>query len=53
LEVVDVEPAHADYDRRLVLVRTDQHVAWRGDALPEDVGAMLDVLRGARVAPTG
>jgi 2-polyprenyl-6-methoxyphenol hydroxylase-like FAD-dependent oxidoreductase len=49
LVVVEVDAAEArDYDRTLVLVRTDQHVAWRGDALPDDTGTMIEVLRGAR-----
>jgi hypothetical protein len=30
-----------------VLVRPDGHVAWRGDSLPADVGALLDTVRGA------
>ena len=34
------------YGAKLVLVRPDGHVAWRGDALPRDAGAMLDVVRG-------
>jgi hypothetical protein len=50
LTLVDLQCA-ADatklYDRRLVLVRTDQHVAWRGDALPDDVAGLVDTLRGA------
>ena len=37
VEVVDVETSGSNgaYDRKLILVRTDQHVAWRGDALPD------------------
>jgi 2-polyprenyl-6-methoxyphenol hydroxylase-like FAD-dependent oxidoreductase len=50
LAVVDLEGA-ADaarlYDRRLVLVRADQHVAWRGDELPAGVSGLIDLLRGA------
>jgi hypothetical protein len=34
----------------LVLVRPDRHVAWRGDAEPEDALELIDHLRGARVA---
>jgi 2-polyprenyl-6-methoxyphenol hydroxylase-like FAD-dependent oxidoreductase len=35
------------YQRRLVLVRPDGHVAWRGDALPRDPLAIIDRTRGA------
>ncbi|MBW8905767.1 MAG: hypothetical protein JF611_08900, partial [Betaproteobacteria bacterium] len=35
------------YQRRLVLVRPDAHVARRGDAPPTDAGAVLDRVRGA------
>ena len=42
------EPAAQDaYERRLVLVRPDGHVAWRGDLMPADCGAVLDRVRGA------
>jgi hypothetical protein len=34
------------YGSRLVLVRPDGHVAWRGAALPADVAALLDRVRG-------
>jgi 2-polyprenyl-6-methoxyphenol hydroxylase-like FAD-dependent oxidoreductase len=34
------------YERRLVLVRPDGHVAWRSDAVPADAGAILDRVRG-------
>jgi hypothetical protein len=34
------------YERRLVLVRPDGHVAWRGDSLP-DCAALVDTVRGA------
>jgi len=33
-------------DRKLVLARTDQHVAWRGDAVPDDPQHLVDTLRG-------
>jgi 2-polyprenyl-6-methoxyphenol hydroxylase-like FAD-dependent oxidoreductase len=37
----------ATYERALVLVRPDGHVAWRGDALPADPAALVDRVRGA------
>lgn len=36
------KPAWDVYQRRLVLVRPDQHVAWRSDQSPRDPGAVLD-----------
>ena len=35
------------YERDLVLVRPDGHVAWRGDAIPVDMLAVVDRVRGA------
>jgi 2-polyprenyl-6-methoxyphenol hydroxylase-like FAD-dependent oxidoreductase len=46
--VAVADSAAADlYSRRLVLVRPDGHVAWRGDEVPADPGAVLDQVRGA------
>ena len=46
-----VELAEVDvrdiYQRTLVLVRPDGHVAWRGDAFPEDPLGVIDTVRGA------
>jgi 2-polyprenyl-6-methoxyphenol hydroxylase-like FAD-dependent oxidoreductase len=39
------------YERRLVLVRPDGHVAWRDDREPADAGALLDVVRGQLSLP--
>ena len=36
------------YERALVLVRPDGHVAWRGDSQPADAFAIIDTVRGAR-----
>ena len=35
------------YERRLVLVRPDGHVAWRGDSAPTEPRAIIDRVRGA------
>lgn len=40
------------YERRLVLVRPDGMVAWRGDELPGDVSSLVETVRGARSALT-
>ena len=47
--IVDIrdEKARAIYQRDLVLVRPDQHVAWRGDAEPGNSLAVIDRVRGA------
>jgi 2-polyprenyl-6-methoxyphenol hydroxylase-like FAD-dependent oxidoreductase len=46
--VAIAEPEAAQlYERRLVLVRPDGHVAWRADDAPGDPGAILDIARGA------
>jgi hypothetical protein len=34
------------YQRNLVLVRPDQHIAWRGDVLPSDLEQMLSLVTG-------
>jgi len=48
--VVD-EPRIAKlYERRFVLVRPDQHVAWRGNEIPVDPLSVIDRIRGARPA---
>ncbi|MFI7546111.1 FAD-dependent monooxygenase [Actinoplanes sp. NPDC049599] len=35
------------WERDLVLVRPDQHVAWRGDTVGDDPAAVIDRVRGA------
>ncbi len=48
-ETVDLtDPDIADlYQKALVLVRPDGHVAWRGNAPPSDAGQVIDLVRGA------
>jgi hypothetical protein len=45
VEIQSADPKDA-YDRKLILVRADQHVAWRGDAVPDRVAELVDRLRG-------
>ena len=47
---VDQEDVLAAYERRLVLVRPDGHVAWRDDELPPDPAALIDRIRGVAYA---
>ena len=47
LDVVAAKDAAAVYRHKLVLSRPDQHVAWRGDQLPADALALIDLIRGA------
>jgi hypothetical protein len=35
------------YERRLVLVRPDGHVAWRSDSAPSDPERLIEQVRGA------
>ena len=49
LAVLDVKSHEVSefYHHKLVLVRPDQHVAWRGDAEPADPPDLVDLVRGA------
>jgi 2-polyprenyl-6-methoxyphenol hydroxylase-like FAD-dependent oxidoreductase len=55
LTVVDIAQTEiaALYERSLVLVRPDGHVAWRGDAVPDDAEHLVRVVRGAAREATG
>ncbi|MDX2205931.1 MAG: hypothetical protein NW223_24495 [Hyphomicrobiaceae bacterium] len=45
-------PAHPVYDRNLLLVRPDQTVAWRGDAMAPDLAArLLSLVTGTASTP--
>ncbi|MBV9064996.1 MAG: FAD-dependent monooxygenase, partial [Methylobacteriaceae bacterium] len=54
LRDVDSPAASSLYREKLVLARPDQHVAWRGDKIPQDALALIDLIRGAaaRRGPT-
>jgi 2-polyprenyl-6-methoxyphenol hydroxylase-like FAD-dependent oxidoreductase len=54
LRVLDVASPEARllYNRNLVLVRADQHVAWRGDYEPSVPLELIDLMRGASIVPT-
>jgi 2-polyprenyl-6-methoxyphenol hydroxylase-like FAD-dependent oxidoreductase len=49
LAVLDVLPREGQgaHRHKLLLSRPDQHVAWRGDELPRDPRALVDLVRGA------
>ena len=53
LAVLDVKSREVSefYRHKLVLVRPDQHVAWRGDAEPADPLDLIDLVRGAARTP--
>jgi 2-polyprenyl-6-methoxyphenol hydroxylase-like FAD-dependent oxidoreductase len=53
---VDVPEARELYERRYALIRPDQHIAWRGDAVPDDatdVDDLLDHVTGRRNPVSG
>ena len=46
--IVDIpgDEAQQPGGRKLILARTDQHVAWRGDAVPDNPVHLVDKLLG-------
>jgi 2-polyprenyl-6-methoxyphenol hydroxylase-like FAD-dependent oxidoreductase len=44
--IVDIPPAQPPSDHKLILTRTDQHVAWRGDSIPDNPAHLVDKLLG-------
>ncbi len=53
LQVLDLQAVQdmpEAYRHRLVLCRADQHVVWRGDALPADAHALVGLLCGVSAA---
>jgi len=49
LDIVQIDDAAIAklYEGKLVLVRPDGHVAWRGNAPPREVGALLARVTGS------
>lgn len=47
LDLSDRPDVVEQYERKLTLIRPDQHVAWRGDEAPGDCAYVVDVVRGA------
>ena len=52
LTVLDVSSSEAAklFARNLILVRPDQHVAWRGNGVSANPGRLVDIIRGAESA---
>ena len=51
LEIVDISTqpkAYELYDHKLVLIRPDYRIAWRGNTVPNDVGKIIDKVRGVK-----
>lgn len=53
LELLDIphDTSPEAYRHALVLVRPDRHICWRGDAVPDDPGAMIDRIAGRAATP--
>jgi 2-polyprenyl-6-methoxyphenol hydroxylase-like FAD-dependent oxidoreductase len=47
---VDSDEARQLYRQKLLICRSDQHVAWRGDEAPADCGALMEKLAGRDLA---
>ena len=47
LEDLDQQDIAQLYERKLVLVRPDGHVAWRGDTDPVNAADVVAIVRGA------
>ena len=48
MKILEIEDAslRALFEAKLILVRPDQHVAWRADKLPHDCDRVIDIVRG-------
>jgi 2-polyprenyl-6-methoxyphenol hydroxylase-like FAD-dependent oxidoreductase len=50
-DIVDIPNAQPPSDHKLILARTDQHIAWRGDAIPDNPAHLVDKLLGRSFNP--
>ncbi|TGN16798.1 FAD-dependent monooxygenase [Leptospira ilyithenensis] len=50
LKIIKIEETEIGkvYEKKFILVRPDEHVAWRGDRLPSDSFALLNKVRGEK-----
>ena len=46
LKIIDVDANAPFVKHRFLLVRTDQHISWRGDEIPDNVPALIAILSG-------
>ncbi len=46
LNISQAKPEHLGYKHNFILVRPDQHVAWRGNELPHDLLRLMNVVTG-------
>ena len=51
IDVAATPSVPAAYRHAMVVCRSDQHVAWRGDDVPAAPAQLVDVLRGAAAVP--
>jgi hypothetical protein len=50
IDLHDNEDAKRSYAEALVMVRPDQHIAWRGAAVPADPDGLIALLTGTAKA---
>ena len=50
IDLHDNEDAKRNYAEALVMVRPDQHIAWRGATVPADPDGLIALLTGAAKA---
>jgi hypothetical protein len=53
LSVVDLDTldVRETYPEKVVLVRPDQHIAWRGNRVPNDTAGLIALVSGRSMVP--